>query len=57
MRQEYPQWFDGKKVNEVLFCEEFLKAHPMKCIRGRFFTVDGLVEDEDVLKMEIYKAD
>ena len=56
MRQEYPQWFDGRKVNEILFCEEFLKAHPMKCIRGRFFTVDGLVEDEDVLKMEIYNA-
>ena len=27
---ELPLWFDGKKVNEVLFCEDFLKAHPMK---------------------------
>ena len=49
-----PEWFDGKKINEVLFCQSFLEIHPMKCIRGRFFTVDGLVDDEESLKMEIY---
>ena len=43
-----PEWFDGKKINEVQFCQEFLEEHPMKCIQGRFFTVDGLVEDETV---------
>ena len=21
---EYPAWFDGKKINEVAFCAEFL---------------------------------
>ena len=41
----WPAWYDGKNINEVLFCEEFLAAHPMKCIRGRLFTVDGAVED------------
>ena len=25
---KYPQWFDGHKVNEILFCQEFRKAHP-----------------------------
>ena len=34
----------------MLFCEEFLAAHPMKCIRGRLFTVDGAVEDEAVVQ-------
>ena len=45
---------DGKKINEVLFCQSFLETHPMKCIQGSFFTVDGLVDDEESLKMEIY---
>ena len=26
--------------------EQFLEKHPMKCVRGRLFTVDGLIEDE-----------
>ena len=41
-----PDWFDGKRINEVLFCQQFLDKHPMKCVRGRLFTVDGLIEDE-----------
>ena len=41
-----PEWVDGKKINEVLFCQQFLEKHPMKCVRGRLFTVDGLIEDE-----------
>lgn len=49
-----PEWFDGKKINEVTFCRSFLETHPMKCIQGRFFTVDGLVDDEEALRMEIY---
>lgn len=52
---DMPEWFDGKKINEVLFCQSFLETHPMKCIQGRFFTVDGLVDDEDVLRMEIFE--
>ena len=41
-----PDWFDGKRINEVLFCQQFLEKHPMKCVRGRLFTVDGLIEDK-----------
>ena len=52
---DMPEWFDGKKINEVLFCQSFLETHPMKCIQGRFFTVDGLVDDEDALRMEIFE--
>ena len=41
-----PEWYDGKHINEVLFCQLFLEKYPMKCVRGRLFTVDGLIEDE-----------
>ena len=44
--QSWPDWYDGKHINEVLFCQQFLDKHPMKCVRGRLFTVDGLIEDE-----------
>ena len=44
---EFPEWYDGKNVNEVKFCEEFLKIHPMKSVNGTFFTVEGRVTDED----------
>lgn len=52
---EFPEWYDGKYVNEVKFCEEFLKSHPMKSINGTFFTVNGRVTDEDKLRREIYE--
>ena len=45
--QAWPEWYDGRHINEVLFCQQFLDKHPMKCVRGRLFTVDGLIEDED----------
>ena len=44
--QTWPDWYDGRHINEVLFCQQFLDKHPMKCVRGRLFTVDGLIEDE-----------
>ena len=28
-RNEPPRWMQDKHFNEVLFCEEFLSAHPM----------------------------
>lgn len=48
------EWFDGKKINEVLFCEDFLKQYPMVSLSGTFFTVDGYVSDENLLKKQIY---
>ena len=47
-------WFDGNKVNDVLFCEDFLAGHPMKCIHGIFFDVNGAVGDTEQIKAEIY---
>ena len=48
--EDYPIWYDGKKINEVLFCEEFLREHPMLCVRDNLFTTEGRVTDETVLK-------
>lgn len=49
-----PEWVDGKKINEVLFCREFLEEHPMVSVGGAFFTVEGLISDENLLKKQIY---
>ena len=51
---ENPAWFDGRKINEVLFCEEFLRDYPMVTVNGTFFTVNGRVHDENCLKKLIY---
>lgn len=47
-------WFDSKAINEVIFCEEFLRDYPMITVNGTFFTVNGIVNDENRLKKEIY---
>lgn len=51
---EYPAWFDGRKINEALFCEAFLKDYPMLSVNGTFFTVNGRVHDENRLKKAVY---
>lgn len=48
-----PEWFDGKRINEVLFSQDFLDRYPMKCINGQLFTEDGVVEDEEWVKQLI----
>ena len=44
-----------KHFNEVLFCEGFLSAHPMVCVDGSFFTVEGRVADEEGIRKQIYE--
>ncbi len=41
--ESWPIWYDGKHINEVLFCQDFLTRHPMRCVVGTLFTVDGAV--------------
>ena len=47
-------WFEEGKINEIAFCEQFLKKFPMKCINGKFFGYDGMISDSDVEK-DIYQ--
>ncbi len=51
---DFPAWFDGKKINEALFCEAFLKEFPMISLHDDFFTVNGRVRDENRLRRVIY---
>lgn len=53
--KEQPRWLQKfGKVNEVIFCEEFLLNHPMICDEGVFFTPEGRMSDEEPLRREIY---
>ena len=53
--RELPDWMlDKTTVNELKFCKLFTQKHPMKCIGGRFFDYDGLV-DENALGAEVYR--
>lgn len=54
-RNEPPRWLQDKHFNEVLFCEDFLAAHPMVCVGGSFFTVEGRVADEESIRKQIYE--
>ncbi len=47
--------FRDKHFNEVLFCEDFLSAHPMVCGRQPFFTVRVRVVDEEGIRKQIYE--
>lgn len=50
-----PAWLTkDRQIKEVVYCCDFLSRHPMKCIHGKFFTVDGMVPDEGSLKQEIF---
>lgn len=53
--RDFPIWFDGKNINEALFCEEFLRESRIIFTNGAFFTPDGRVTDELSLRGEIYE--
>lgn len=51
-----PLWFDGKNVNEAMFCQEFLTKHRLLYTENAFFTVNGRMVDEAPLKSAIYNS-
>ena len=53
--EENPIWFDGKNINEALFCQEFLKNYKLIFTNGAFFTTEGRMTDELPLRGEIYQ--
>ena len=48
-----PAWLEGKRINEIAFCDAFLARHPMKCIGGQLFDIDGRIGNEDRIRREI----
>lgn len=53
---EKPVWFDGRYINESLFCQEFLKHHKIIYANRAFFTPEGRVADDMPLRGEIYEV-
>ena len=53
---EAPFWFDGRNINEALFCDDFLSRHRLVYMNGAFFTPDGRVTDELPLRGEVFEA-
>lgn len=47
-----PEWLNDGKIDEIAFSEFMLAYHPMKCIHGVFYDVDGRIK-EDHLQREI----
>ena len=41
-----PVWFDGKSINEALFCDDFLGRHKIIYTNGAFFSPDGRVTND-----------
>ena len=55
LEMNVPMWFDGKSINEALFCEDFLRTRQMIFANGAFFTPDGRVTDDLPLRGEIFE--
>ena len=49
-----PVWFNGKDIIEAAFCDEFMDEHQLTYDSSAFFTPDGRMTDERLLKQEIY---
>ena len=49
-----PVWFDGKSINEALFCDDFLSRHKIIYTNGAFFSPDGRVTNDLPLRSEIF---
>ncbi len=48
-------WFQKGHLNESMFCQEFALTHQICYCDGAFFTPDGQVTDEMLLRDEIYR--
>ena len=40
----WPDWYNGKKIDEVQFGRAFLEQWPLKCVNGTLYTLDGPVD-------------
>ena len=55
MKKETPEWLDFNRIDEILFCQEFLEEHPMICVNDAFFTVEGRIHDEAIIRRQIFE--
>ncbi len=50
----WPTWYNGKTINESLFCQEYLATHQLLYTEQAFFTSKGRMTDETPLKESIF---
>ena len=41
----WPDWYNGKKIDEVQFGRAFLEQWPLKCVNGTLYTLDGSFQE------------
>ncbi len=46
-------WWGPKGIDEVCFGRCFLADHPMRCVGGRLYSVNGVIQDEDRVRRAI----
>lgn len=51
--ESFPEWWDGKTIDEDVFCKCFLEKREIKCINGLLYDINGLL-DERAVENEIY---
>lgn len=51
----WPDWYDGKAINESLFCQQFLSQYKLAYAEDAFFTRKGRLTDETRLKEVIFQ--
>ncbi|MBR6954364.1 MAG: DNA primase [Clostridia bacterium] len=51
--ESWPDWFDGKTINEALFCRLFLLGNRIAHTEHSFFTPEGKLTDENDLRTQI----
>lgn len=51
--ESFPNWWDGKTIDEDVFCKCFLENREIKCINGLLYDINGLLE-ERAIESEIY---
>ena len=50
-----PEWLiSNERIDEGLFVKDFLQMNPMKYVGGIFYTTEGALMDEDILRRQIY---
>lgn len=55
--QQKPAWLlPGGKIDEGEFCRDYSIKHGLACVDGVFFTTEGRVAEENVLRRDIYRV-
>lgn len=51
---DYSWITEDDKIDEVAFCRSYVVSHPIKCVNGIFYGLDGVIDVEN-LRAEIYQ--